>query len=72
MARSLQPKARHLFIIGGSADLDRAWLATARADLADLAKNYDTTYLENLTIDEFVERAARFPAGQHRSRPDYF
>ncbi len=61
MARGLQPKARHLFIIGGSADLDRAWLATARADLADLAKNYETTYLENVTIDEFVQRAARFP-----------
>jgi hypothetical protein len=54
MARSLQPQARHLFIIGGSSDLDRSWLATARADLADSAKNYETTYLENLTLDEFV------------------
>ncbi|MEK1890058.1 MAG: sensor histidine kinase, partial [Phyllobacterium sp.] len=61
MARSLQPQARHLFVIGGSADLDRAWLATARADLAGLAKNYETTYVENLSIDEFVERAAHFP-----------
>ncbi|MBB4297446.1 sensor histidine kinase [Rhizobium leguminosarum] len=61
MARSLQPKARHLFIIGGSADFDRAWLATARDDLRDLAKDYETTYLEDLTIDEFVERAAHLP-----------
>ncbi|MFS2176887.1 ATP-binding protein [Rhizobium pisi] len=61
MASSLQPKARHLFIIGGSADFDRAWLATARADLRGLAKDYETTYLEDLTIDEFVERAAHLP-----------
>ncbi|WP_370631886.1 sensor histidine kinase [Phyllobacterium lublinensis] len=61
LARGLQPQARHLFIIGGSADFDRSWLATARAELADLAKNYETTYLEDLTIDEFVERAAHFP-----------
>jgi signal transduction histidine kinase len=61
MARSLQPKARHLFIIGGSADFDRAWLATARADLGALASNYETTYLEDLTIDDFVERAAHLP-----------
>lgn len=61
MASNLQPKARHLFIIGGSADFDRAWLATARADLRGLAKDYETTYLEDLTIDEFVERAAHLP-----------
>jgi signal transduction histidine kinase len=61
MARGLQPEARHLFIIGGSADFDRAWLATARADLGVLAKNYETTYLEDLTIDNFVDRAAHLP-----------
>ena len=61
MARSLQPQARHLFIIGGSADFDRAWLATARADLKGVAENYETTYVEDLTIDEFVDRAAHFP-----------
>jgi signal transduction histidine kinase len=61
LARSLQPQARHLFIIGGSADFDREWLATAQADLAGLAKNYETTYLEDLTIDEFVDRAAHLP-----------
>lgn len=61
MARGLQPKASHLFIIAGSADLDRSWLATARRDLAVPARKYETTYLEDLTIDEFVERAAHFP-----------
>ena len=61
LARELQPDAKNLFVIGGSASFDRAWLASARADLALLAKDYETTYLEDLTIDEFVERAAQFP-----------
>ena len=38
------------------------WLDSARTDLAAAAKDYDTTYLEGLTIDQFVERASRFPA----------
>jgi signal transduction histidine kinase len=62
LARKLQPDARHLFVIGGSSEFDRWWLETARRDLAAFSKNYRTTYLENLTIDEFVAAAARFPA----------
>lgn len=62
MARRLQPDARHLFVIGGSSDFDRKWLTTARVDLKDFSKNYDTTYLEDMTIDELVARTARLPA----------
>lgn len=62
LARSLQPDAKHLFVIGGSADFDSEWLDSARVSLADAAKDYQTTYLENLSIDEFMERASRFPA----------
>ncbi len=61
MARSLQPSARHLYIIGGSSEFDRGWLATARADLDEFSKSYETTYLEDLTIDEFIDRAAHVP-----------
>ncbi|KKX23864.1 HAMP domain-containing sensor histidine kinase [Rhizobium sp. LC145] len=61
MAQHLQPDAHHLFIIGGSSDFDRWWLDTARAGLASFAKNYKTTYLENLTIAEFAAAAAAFP-----------
>lgn len=61
LARALQPDAKHLFIIGGSAAFDREWLASARTSLADAAEEYQTTYLENLSIDEFAERATRFP-----------
>ncbi len=62
MARRLQPNARHLYIIGGSSEFDRGWLATARADLDEFSKSYETTYLEDLTIDEFIDRAAHVPA----------
>ncbi|MBY5445969.1 HAMP domain-containing histidine kinase [Rhizobium leguminosarum] len=61
MARSLQPNARHLYIVGGSSDFDRGWLTTARAALEQFSKSYETTYLEDLTIDEFAERASRVP-----------
>ncbi|RDJ04004.1 sensor histidine kinase [Rhizobium grahamii] len=61
MARALQPRARHLFIIGGSSDFDRRWLATARADLGEFSKSYETTYLEDLTIEELVERTSHVP-----------
>ncbi|NRP21672.1 Sensor histidine kinase TmoS [Ensifer adhaerens] len=61
MARGLQPEARNLFIIGGSSEFDRSWLATARADLAAFSKDYETAYLTDLTIDEFTKRAAEFP-----------
>ncbi|PZM14607.1 sensor histidine kinase [Rhizobium tubonense] len=62
MARRLQPDARHLFVIGGSSDFDRKWLAAAHADLEDFSKDYDTTYLEDMTIEELVARTARLPA----------
>ncbi|MGR9300010.1 sensor histidine kinase (plasmid) [Rhizobium leguminosarum] len=61
MARSLQPDARHLYIVGGSSDFDRGWLATARTALEQFSKSYETTYLEDLTIDEFTERASHVP-----------
>ncbi len=61
MARGLQPEARHLFIIGGSSEFDRSWLARARADLAAFSKDYETTYLEDLTIEEFNKVAAEVP-----------
>jgi signal transduction histidine kinase len=61
MARGLQPDARHLFIVGGSSEFDRSWLATARADLAVFSRTFETTYLEDLTIEEFIRRTAELP-----------
>ncbi|KQV80561.1 histidine kinase [Rhizobium sp. Root1220] len=62
MARSLQPNARNLYIIGGSSEFDRGWLATARSALGEFSKSYETTYLEDLTIEELVDRAAHVPS----------
>jgi signal transduction histidine kinase len=62
LARTLQPDAKNLFIVGGSAAFDREWLDSARTDLAAAAKDYDTTYVEGLAIDEFIERASHLPA----------
>ncbi|WP_258123950.1 sensor histidine kinase [Mesorhizobium onobrychidis] len=61
LARALQPDAENLFIIGGSAAFDRTWLDSARTDLAAASKDYATTYLEDYSINEFVERASHFP-----------
>ena len=62
IARRLQPNARHLYVLGGSAAFDKAWLKTARQHLADAEKNYETTYLENLSIEEFADHASKVPS----------
>lgn len=58
MAIRLQPDARRLVVIGGSAEFDQSWIATARQDLAGLTRDIETTYLTGLSIDEFEARAA--------------
>ncbi len=58
IAIRLQPNARQLVVIGGSAEFDQKWITTARQDLAGLTRNIETTYLTGLSIDEFVKSAA--------------
>lgn len=58
MARGLQPNADRLVVIAGSAQFDKTWLAAAQEDLAAPSKDYETTYLTDLTIDQFVARAS--------------
>jgi signal transduction histidine kinase len=59
MAKALQPGARHVVVFAGSAPFDQSWLAWAQRDLAGPAKGYDTTYVTDVSIDEFAERASR-------------
>ena len=59
MARGLQPDARRLVVIAGSAPFDKSWLKAAQQGLAGVARDYETTYLTDLTIDQFAERAAK-------------
>jgi signal transduction histidine kinase len=59
MAIRLQPNARRLVVIGGSSKFDEAWIANARVNLPAVTGGVETTYLTGLSIDEFVEHAAR-------------
>ncbi|NZD60144.1 HAMP domain-containing histidine kinase [Rhizobium sp. WYCCWR 11290] len=61
MAIGLQPNARQLVVIAGSAEFDKAWIDSAQEDLTGLPPNIQTTYLTGLSIDEFVERATALP-----------
>lgn len=61
MARGLQPDARRLVVMVGSAAFDKTWLDSAKRDIAKIGKRIETTYLTDLTIDEFAGRAAELP-----------
>ncbi|WP_081160249.1 sensor histidine kinase [Ensifer aridi] len=61
MAIGLQPNARRLVVIAGSAEFDKAWIAAAQEDLTGLPRNVETTYLTGLSIDEFAEHVAALP-----------
>ena len=61
MAHGLQPKARQLVVVAGSGQFDKTWLDAAKRDLAKIGAPYETTYLTDLTIDEFVKRVSELP-----------
>lgn len=61
MAIGLQPDARQVVVIAGSAEFDKAWIAAAHEDLIGLPSDIETTYLTGLSIEEFVERVAALP-----------
>ncbi len=62
LARALQPDARKIVVMGGSAQFDKSWLEAARSDFSDLPSDYSVTYVTDVSIDEFVRRAAELPA----------
>jgi signal transduction histidine kinase len=55
LARRLQPDARAIVVVTGSADFDRSWEAAARRDLAELSDELEVRYLSGLTIDGFAD-----------------
>ena len=61
MATRLQPEARQLVVMGGSSKFDKDWIAAAQTDLPDLTRHLEVSYLTDLSIDEFVERAGGLP-----------
>jgi len=61
MARRLQPDARRMVVVAGSAPFDQEWLRFARKDIERLRPPIETEYLTDMTIDEFVQRVSTLP-----------
>lgn len=57
MARGLQPNARRLAVIAGSAPIDKAMIAMARQELAVASSGYEILFLDGLSMDETIARA---------------
>jgi signal transduction histidine kinase len=60
LARILQPDAKQLVVLSGSAEFDLRWQAAARRELSDLT-GLDVEYLTGLTLDGFVDRVRQLP-----------
>ena len=58
LAIRLQPDATSLVVMTGSAPFDQRWQATAREILGDIYSGIAVEYVDNLTLDEFVRKAA--------------
>lgn len=61
LAERLQPDARRLFVIAGSSATDRYWQAIARKVIGSRNRKLETTYLFDLSYDEFVAEVSRIP-----------
>ena len=62
LAEALQPGARQIVVIAGSAVIDRRWQAEARKLIETRASSHDVTYLFDLPYDTIVERLNQVPA----------
>lgn len=55
LAHVLQPDAKRVVVVSGSAEFDRRWQAAARRELSDLT-GLNVEYLTGLTLDGFADR----------------
>lgn len=62
LARKLQPGARRMTILTGSAPFDRSWEATARTLVGTHYAGFDIDYVSGLSLQGFKEKAAALPA----------
>ena len=62
LADRLQPDARKLYVIAGSAPTDRRWQQVARKAIEARADRFETTYLFELTMDALLEKVPHLPA----------
>src|SRR5262249_47644841 len=63
LALALQPDAKRIVVITGSAAFDKSWQASARATLGGTYSGVPVTYLSDLPIEGFMD-AARNAADQ--------
>jgi C4-dicarboxylate-specific signal transduction histidine kinase/ABC-type uncharacterized transport system substrate-binding protein len=61
LAERLQPNAQRLYVIAGSARVDRLWQATARKIVESRARKFETTYLFELSLDALVTEVSKVP-----------
>ncbi len=62
LARALQPEARQVFLLSGSAPFDRRWAVSARETLADI-RGVRVEHVSGLSIEGFERFAAEVDAG---------
>lgn len=58
LARRLQPGAKRIVVMTGSAEFDRSWEETARKELKIFEPGVEIEYVSGLTIDGFKRAAA--------------
>ncbi|MGX5736384.1 sensor histidine kinase [Bosea thiooxidans] len=61
LAEALQPDARQVVVIAGSAVVDRRWQVEARKTMETRGRKFETTYLFELSYDALVVELARVP-----------
>lgn len=61
LAETLQPDARRLYVIAGSAPIDRRWQTLARNVIERRKRRFETTYLFEQTYDELTANVSRIP-----------
>jgi hypothetical protein len=60
-ALGLQPRIRRAVVIGGTASVDRVWLASARRQLALHQGRVEITYLTDLSLSDVLTKVAALP-----------
>jgi len=61
-ARRLQPDLDRVVVVTGSSPVDKVWAAEARAQFARLDDPISITYLEEMPVEEILERVGALPA----------
>jgi PAS domain S-box-containing protein len=60
-ALRLQPGTRHIFVVGGTAFIDRQTQALIKGQLSPYENNFDVSYLTELTMPDLLARMKHLP-----------